>query len=98
MVSDRTTVVARESWDHVKTDYDSEVYQWYEHTEIPLPDANTWGKCWDFGAFRKEFDKIALKDFTPFQLQKPPGAKSVKEHNNLQEIIYKTSGDHAKGH
>ncbi|KAF6825096.1 hypothetical protein CPLU01_10464 [Colletotrichum plurivorum] len=74
------------------------VYQWYEHTEIPLPDANTWGKCWDFGAFRKEFDQVALKNFTPFQLRKPPGAKSVTEHNNLQEIIYQTQGDHSKGH
>ncbi|TDZ30922.1 hypothetical protein C8035_v001987 [Colletotrichum spinosum] len=71
------------------------LYQWYEHTEIPLPDANTWGKCWDFKKFRKEFDKVALKDFSPFQLRKPPGAKSVTEHNNLQEIIYKTHSKHA---
>ncbi|KAH0438428.1 hypothetical protein CcaCcLH18_03415 [Colletotrichum camelliae] len=66
------------------------VYQWYEHTEIPLPDANTWGKCWDFGAFRNKFDKIVLKNFSPFDLRKPDGAKSVTEQNNLQEIIYQT--------
>ncbi|TIC94276.1 hypothetical protein CH35J_009805 [Colletotrichum higginsianum] len=67
------------------------VYQWYDHTDIPLPDANTWGKCWDFKQFRKDFDKIALKDLNPFQMVKPPGAKSVTEHNNLQEVIYKTA-------
>ncbi|KAL0944795.1 uncharacterized protein CTRU02_202682 [Colletotrichum truncatum] len=67
-----------------------QVYQWYEHTEIPLPDANTWGKCWDFKGFRKEFDKIALRDLNPHEMFKPPGAKSVKERNNLQEIIYQT--------
>ncbi|KAF3802771.1 hypothetical protein GCG54_00014005 [Colletotrichum gloeosporioides] len=66
------------------------IYQWYEHTEIPLPDANTWGKCWDFGAFRNNFDKIALKNFSPFDLRKPDGVKSVTEQNNLQEIIYQT--------
>ncbi|KAF9873148.1 hypothetical protein CkaCkLH20_09311 [Colletotrichum karsti] len=72
------------------------VYQWYEHTEIPLPDANTWGKCWDFESFRQKFDNIALKKVNPFSMSKPLGAKTVKEHNNLQEIIYRTRNSPSK--
>ncbi|TQN64753.1 hypothetical protein CSHISOI_10745 [Colletotrichum shisoi] len=67
--------------DHITCAGDPGVY------DIPLPDANTWGKCWDFKQFRKDFDKIALKDLSPFQMVKPPGAKSVTEHNNLQGVI-----------
>ncbi|OLN90182.1 hypothetical protein CCHL11_09788 [Colletotrichum chlorophyti] len=64
------------------------VFQWYDHMEIPLPDVNTWGKCWDFSAFQRDYDKIALKDVNPLKMFKPPGVKSVREHNNLQEVIY----------
>ncbi|KAK1977176.1 hypothetical protein LZ30DRAFT_803666, partial [Colletotrichum cereale] len=64
------------------------VYQWYDHTDVPLPDANTWGKCWDFNGFRKEFEKVAVTDLNPLEMVKPSGVKSVTEHNNLQEVIY----------
>ncbi|KZL82654.1 tat pathway signal sequence protein [Colletotrichum incanum] len=66
--------------DHITCAGDPGVYY------VPLPDANTWGKCWDFNGFRKEFDKIALTDLNPLEMLKPPGVKSVTEHNNLQEI------------
>ncbi|GJC88467.1 hypothetical protein ColLi_11305 [Colletotrichum liriopes] len=71
--------------DHITCAGDPGVY------DVPLPDANTWGKCWDFNGFRKEFDKIALRDVNPLEMLKPPGVNLVWASSLMKNEVNRIS-------